>query len=182
MKTYLVNNADLLWDESEAGGPSRLRQAAWEVDRIRMRADWLEGRDRVLIELVFGQGVPTARLAGMMGVGPRAARRKLRQLVRRLHNPDYLFCLQHRQKFTLSERDLLRRHLVQGMTILQTASLCGCSKHQVEKTIRKLRELQARWQQLTCPASLKICKTVWTDGSQQARSAYQDEERFEWNS
>jgi DNA-directed RNA polymerase specialized sigma24 family protein len=145
MRIEHIENPDRLGDEAGL----RIRSlSAMVVERVILRMGWLEGRDRILVELAFNRGVPIAQLAGLMGVTPTAVRRRLRGLVKRLQSPEYLFCLKNRHRFSFLEREIIRRHFVQALPLKKTAARCGCSAYTVEQTVLKLRRLRQMWDRL----------------------------------
>lgn len=147
--------------ELEKDDPNRMRVPlrdsfqARSVETVYLRSNWLEGRDRFLVDLVYRRGVPISQLAHLMQIRPNSLRRRLRTLVKRLHNPEYLFCLANREKFSAREREILRRHFVQGLTILQTARRCECSRHMVYRTLEKVKERITLCRRLTKPSLRK---------------------------
>lgn len=168
MKTELIENPELLCEDA---GERILTLSAAVAERIAMRSDWLEGSNRILIELVFSRGVPLSQLADLMGISRTTARRRVRRLVERLQSPEYLFCLRHRQQFTPLERELIRRHFVQALSLKAAAARCRCSVYAAEKIVGKLRRLQQRWNQLAKPASRDI-ERPGTDRSNPGEAAH----------
>lgn len=157
MKANSVDYLDCYADGGdERGRPVREELAARTIDLVYRRSNWLEGKDRVLVELVFGRGVPLCQIAHLMEISRSSVRRKIRSLVRRLESREYLFCLRNQEKFSATEREILRRHFVQGFTIMETARQCKCSRHKVYKTLEKVKRLMEMRVRLCKPTEVTV--------------------------
>lgn len=157
MRTILKENMDLFCDGSEElVVTSRSSLASHLVEKIYLRTSWLEGKDRILMELVFGRGVPMTQIASLMGIQCSSLRRRVRRLTNRLTSREYAFCQASPEKFNWVEREIVRRHFVQGLTLIETARRCGCTRYKAEMTVQKLKRLFEMRRRLMRPAPLQL--------------------------
>jgi hypothetical protein len=109
------------------------------AERLLHRAELLDPADRALIESVYSDHVPLARLARVRGQTPAQVRR--RRLGHRLLDPLTEFILAHREDWPADRWQAARAHLIAGQTLRQTASGLNLTLHAVRRHIEAVRTL-----------------------------------------
>jgi len=102
------------------------------------RATLLARRDRELLEavLIKGQSAPT--LAGMMGITPRAVRRRVNRLAERLTSRAFLDAVRALPDLPPEDAELVRLRYGYGLSYRQLMSRLGLSWHVVRRRLDRI--------------------------------------------
>ncbi|MFG0253190.1 MAG: hypothetical protein ACF8NJ_09985 [Phycisphaerales bacterium JB038] len=111
------------------------------TERILLRAEWLEPADRALLESVYADQVPIARLARLRGHSPQRLRRRVRKLVGQLLAPSTSYVLSRRSDWGRERWQVACKHLVAGRDLRRTAADLGLTLHTVRKHVEAVRTL-----------------------------------------
>ncbi len=87
-----------------------LRQSA---ERVCSRLDWLDKPDRILLEMVYEQGLSIRKIAAVLRQNPSTVARRLRLLVDGLFSPEYQICLLCRRQLSPLQMSIARQFFVQ---------------------------------------------------------------------
>ena len=110
-------------------------------DLLRLRVDWLESREKVLLDMYLNQNATPAQLAELCGVTVEAARRRLQRLSARLLGPDYCRIRRSRNHFSREQLEAAYDHFILGLGYRRVAQRRGMTP---AVTRRILEELH-RW-------------------------------------
>ncbi len=111
------------------------------AERILHRCELLEPADRALLESIYSDHVPIARLARVRGQSPRQVRRRVKRLIERLLCPTTDFVLARRREWEKQRWQAARLHLVAGRGLAETARDLGLTLHTVRKHVEAVRTL-----------------------------------------
>lgn len=111
------------------------------VDLLRRQADWLIGVDRTLLALYIQAGCSFQQLGRLTGMNRSSISRRIRKILRRLSDRTYLACLASRDRFSDQEMDVLRDHLIRGLSLARIARDSGLRYYRVRAIVDKARDL-----------------------------------------
>lgn len=101
--------------QGAAAYAERARRMQAFSDLICSRLDWLEGRDRILLEMVYDRGFSYRTVARITRMRPSSVSRRIRILANRLLSREYQICLLHRNDLSCLQMSIAREHFVLGM-------------------------------------------------------------------
>jgi len=110
------------------------------LEKLRMRLDLLEGKERTLLELYLDQHASYSRLAKLTGLSERHVALKLQRLLRRLQSEEYISILRHRSMFDPKTLEVAYDRYLLGMSIRSIAKKRNLSRYRVSKKIQWLQE------------------------------------------
>jgi len=87
----------------------RIRAAAEQICR---RLDWLDKPERLLLEMVYEQGMSVRKIAAVLGQNPSTVARRIHSLVEGLFSPEYQICLRGRSRLTSLQMSIARHYFV----------------------------------------------------------------------
>lgn len=105
------------------------------------RAQFLEPADRALLEQVLEKGVRPRDIARVAGTSTRTIQRRVRNLMRRLADPDVLYVLRQHRGWSAPLRQVALALWVRRRTLRQTAAELGLSLHRVRQHAAAVRGL-----------------------------------------
>jgi DNA invertase Pin-like site-specific DNA recombinase len=120
------------------------------MELVRLRADLLRGKDRLLMTMHLENGNTVRQIAELLEVSEASISRRINGLIRRLTEGQYIRCLRYRDKFTKAQLSLAKEHFLFGVTQRKIASRRRCSVHQIR---RRLEKIEQRLQMLENTAS-----------------------------
>ena len=111
--------------------------AKWRrmCERYVELAAHLEPDDEILIDSIFGQGLPVAFIARMSGQSPGRIRRKVKKLVTRMESPMFQFVAGGLDLLPRDVRAVARRHHLWGHSLRQVADGLGLKLHEVRSKL-----------------------------------------------
>lgn len=104
------------------------REAAEELVR---RADLLSPEDRALIHAIYEDGRSGEEVARLIGVSPRALRRRLARLVERVRSARFLFVGSRLYGWPMTRRRVAAAVVLRGMSVRRAAAELGVSTYAV---------------------------------------------------
>jgi hypothetical protein len=69
--------------------------------------------------------------------------RRIQRILRRLSDRTYLACLESRDRFSDVEMDVLRDHLIRGLSLARIARDSGLCYYRVRAIVEKARDLSS---------------------------------------
>jgi DNA-directed RNA polymerase specialized sigma24 family protein len=125
---------------ARAAGADRARvlRRREAVERVLDAAGHLADADRVLLDMLYRDGRPVSDVADLLGRPRHAVRRRVRRLLRRVHSRRFRFALRHAELLPPPVRAVARAHVLQGLTLRQTARRTGLPLHTVREHARTL--------------------------------------------
>jgi DNA-directed RNA polymerase specialized sigma24 family protein len=91
------------------------------TESLARLADDLAPDDRALIRAVYADGKTAVDVARLSGADPRAVRRRVRRLTRRVLSPEYLFVLRHKDRWPAPRRRVAVACFLHGRTMRDAA-------------------------------------------------------------
>ena len=89
--------------------------------------------ERALLEAVFVEGRSVAELAGLSGESVRCCRRRVRRAVARVVDPRFAFVASCSASWPALRKRVGRLHILEGLTMSQTAERLGVSTYRVRR-------------------------------------------------
>jgi DNA-directed RNA polymerase specialized sigma24 family protein len=127
-------------EKVDASADLRKRFRREQAERLVERAAGLPDSDRILVELVLGEGRSVSDIAALRNVPDQALRRHLRRLIRRLASDEYVFVSRHlfpphggECRWSPIRRRVAEACVLRGMSMRQAARLLNLSLHTVRK-------------------------------------------------
>jgi len=112
-----------------------------DTDLLRRHADWLTGVDRTLLTLYLQAGCSFQQLGRLTGMNRSSVCRRIRKILRRLSDRTYLTCLASRDRFSDQEIEVLRDHLIRGLSLARIARDSGLRYYRVRAILDKAKDL-----------------------------------------
>ena len=103
------------------------------AERLLRLAESLPAGDRALLKQVFEHGQSAAEIARLAQQNPQTVRRRVRQLLRRVESPMYRFVAGHLDMLPRELQPTARRHILEGLSLRQTALATGQTLHRVRR-------------------------------------------------
>lgn len=117
------------------GERGQLRRNAEQICR---RLDWLDKPERLLLEMIYEQGLSIRKTAVILQRSPSTVARRIRSLVRGLFSPEYQMCLHCRSRLTGLQMNIARQYYVQQKSRRQIARSCRISLYAVERQLKQV--------------------------------------------
>jgi DNA-directed RNA polymerase specialized sigma24 family protein len=87
------------------------------TESLARLAEDLPPADRALIRAVYADGKSAVEVGRLSGTDPRAVRRRIRRLARRVLSPEYLFVLRHRDRWPAARRKVAVACILHGRSM-----------------------------------------------------------------
>lgn len=126
--------------EKLAGEDDRRQQRRGQIDRLLDRLEYLEGEERVLLEMRFRHGLTFGQLALLTGHSRKTITGLIRRLARRLVAREYITIVAHGDRFSGEELQVAYDHYLLGMGYRRIAAKRDIKAHQVRLIVRQLHE------------------------------------------
>jgi transposase len=112
-----------------------------KIEILRLRADLLEGTDRVLMTMYLENGNTFRQMAQLMGVSESTVERQIHKLTERLIDGEYVTCVRNRQMFNQAEIEIAKDYFLNGLSIRKVARKRHWSFYTVRRIIRKIEAI-----------------------------------------
>jgi transposase len=112
-----------------------------KIEILRLRADLLEGTDRVLMMMYLENGNTFRQMAQLMGVSESTVERQIHKLTERLIDGQYITCVRNRQMFSKAEMDIAKDYFLHGLSIRNVARKQGWTFYTVRRIIKRIEAL-----------------------------------------
>jgi DNA-binding CsgD family transcriptional regulator len=117
-------------------GRSALRENAEQICR---RLDWLDKPDRLLLEMVYEQGLSLRKTAALLHRSPSTVTRRICTLLKGLFSREYQLCLQSRSRLTPLQMNIARQYYVQKKSRRRIAQFHRISLYAVQRQLRQVK-------------------------------------------
>ena len=124
------------------GRAARAFQMQEMADLICRRLYWLDGRDRLLMELVYEKGSSYRQIAVLMKMRQSSVSRRIRKLTQRLTCREYQVCLLHRRELSSQQLSIAKDRFVAGLSRRAIAQRHRISVYRVDHHLRQLAKLE----------------------------------------
>jgi len=121
-------------------GSDRRPAAVNGYEKLRMRLDLLEGKERSMLELYLEHNASYSRLAELTGMSERYLARKVRRLLRRLLSEEYVSIVRHKKLFGTKTLEVAYDRYILGMSVRSISKKRNLSRYRVNNRIRWLQE------------------------------------------
>ncbi|MEJ5260032.1 MAG: helix-turn-helix domain-containing protein [Anaerohalosphaeraceae bacterium] len=130
------------------GNRELVRDAAEQICR---RLEWLELSDRLLLEMIYEQGMSVRKAAVILQKSPSTIARRIRARVQGLFSPEYQICLQHRMELSDLQMSIARCYYVQKKSRRAIARFLGISRYALQRHLDRLEGLVEREKEVREP-------------------------------
>jgi len=111
------------------------------IDLLRSRISLLAGKDKLLLTMHLENGNSFRQIAQLVGVNEASIGRRIRKIMRRLIDGEYITCLRNREKFTEAELAIAKDYFLQGESIRKIAIKRELTYYSIRKTIKKIQPI-----------------------------------------
>jgi hypothetical protein len=112
-----------------------------KIEMLRLRADLLEGTDKVLMMMYLENGNTFRQMAQLMGVSESTVKRQIHKLTERLIDGEYITCVRNRQMFSKAEMDIAKDYFLNKLSIRKTARRRGWTFYTVRRIIKRMEAI-----------------------------------------
>jgi predicted DNA-binding protein YlxM (UPF0122 family) len=113
------------------------------IDILLNRLSMLNGQDKLLMTMYWGNGNSLRQIAGITGIHRASLARRINKITRRLMEGKYITCIRNRKRFTESQMAIAKDYFLVGLSMRKIAEKRGLSYYQVRKIIQKIeRKIQ----------------------------------------
>lgn len=113
------------------------------IDLLRSRIGLLAGKDKLLLTMHLENGNSFRQIARLVGVNEASIGRRIRKIMRRLIDGEYITCLRNREKFTEAELAIARDYFLQRESIRKIAEKQELTYYAVRKSIGRIKKVLA---------------------------------------
>ncbi len=110
------------------------------IDLLRSRIGLLVGRDKLLLTMHLENGNSFRQIAQLVGVNEASIGRRIRKIIDRLTDGEYITCLRNRQRFSSEEMAIAKDYFLSGMSMEKIATKQNMTYYAVRKSIRRIRK------------------------------------------
>lgn len=136
---------EMQWFAQDWDGADRRQEVRRHWERLLNRAEFLDDRDRMFLEMAAAQRGQVSRLALLTGRPETSLRRQMRTIARRLLGSELRAMIERPESFTNFEKACLRENIVRGRPLVEVAEGFGVSMYRVRKTVASGRAKAKEW-------------------------------------
>jgi len=111
------------------------------IDLLRSRVNLLTGKDRLLMTMYLEYGNSFRQIARLAGVNDTIIARRIRKLIKRLIDGEYITCLRNRNKFTKTEMAIAKDYFLTGLSMKKIAAKQHLTYYRVRETLKKIQRV-----------------------------------------
>ena len=112
-----------------------------EIDLLRGRLNFLNGKDKVLMTMYLENGNSFRQIARLTGISDTSIARRINRLTKRLLDNQYIICLRNRDKFTREQMNIAKDYFLTGLSIRKIAIKRDRSFYHVRETMKKIQSI-----------------------------------------
>lgn len=112
-----------------------------KIDLLRSRMSLLTGKDRLLLTMYLDKGNSFRQIARLAGVSDTIIARRIRKLIKRLTDTQYITCLRNRNRFSEAELAIAKDRFLTGLSIEKIAQKHQLTHYRVHRTLEHIREI-----------------------------------------
>ena len=110
-------------------------------DVICQRLYWLDGMDRLLLELVYEKNTSQRQVAQLIGLSETTVSRRVRKLTKGLLSRDYQICLKNRWNLSAFQLKLARERFVLRLSYKAIARRHRISQYRVQYHLHRVSQV-----------------------------------------
>jgi predicted DNA-binding protein YlxM (UPF0122 family) len=112
-----------------------------KIDLLRSRMSLLTGKDRLLLTMYLDKGNSFRQIARLAGVNDSIIARRIRKLIKRLTDSQYITCLRNRNRFTEAELAIAKERFMTGLSIEKIAQKYQLTHYRVDRILEHIQEI-----------------------------------------
>ncbi len=110
-----------------------------DLERLCRRSDWLDRRDKALVQMIFDKGGTFDQVARLTGQNPSTVSRRCRQVLRKLIAKELTALLRRRPDLTGTVIRIVQEHYLYGRSQRSIAHRLNVSHYRVRKVLDAVR-------------------------------------------
>ena len=112
-----------------------------KIELLRMRADLLEGTNRVLMTMYLENGNTFRQMAKLMGVSESTVERQIYKLTKRLIEGEYITCVRNQHMFSKAEMAIAKDYFLNDLSMRNIARKRWLSFYTIHRIITKIESI-----------------------------------------
>ena len=117
------------------------QQRIHEIDKLRLRSELLNCRDRALMQMIFEKGSTFDQIARLTGQNPSTISRRFHNLLQKLIAKELLSLLGCRHKIDSTNIRIVQGYFLQGLAQKDIARKLNISLYRVRNILRAVRSI-----------------------------------------
>jgi hypothetical protein len=113
------------------------------ADMLVSRLEFLEGKERTLMELHLRRGATFGQIAALTGMHQSSVTRRVQKLRRRLLKGAFVVCLRHRERLSDEQLAIARDCYLSRLSVGLIAKKHKCTQYRVHSILEELAEIIA---------------------------------------
>lgn len=109
------------------------------IDLLRNRLNLLDGKDKLLMTMYLEYGNSFRQMARLTGVNDTIIARRIRKLIKRLIDGEYIICLRNHNKFTKTEITIAKDYFLLGLSIKKIAAKRQMTYYRVREMVKQIQ-------------------------------------------
>jgi len=111
------------------------------IDLLRSRLYLLTGKDKLLMTMYLEYGNSFRQISRLTGTCDTIVARRIRRLMKRLINGQYINCLRNRSHFTKAEMAIAKDYFLTGLSMKKIATKQHLTYYRVRETLKKIQRV-----------------------------------------
>ena len=132
------------FEKMKAHGSNRQGSRAYFANAtasLKLRAQMLSGKDRVLMQMYLEKGHTYGQMARLLGVDETTIARRIHRLTSRLLHGEYIRRLRSRRKLNRLQAAVASDYFLEGLSQKAIAQKREVTVYQVQRALERLRSL-----------------------------------------
>ena len=114
-----------------------------KIDLLRSRVELLTGKDRLLLTMYLDKGNSFRQMAQLAGVNETIIARRIRKLIKRLTDGQYITCLRNADRFTQTQMAIAMDYFLIGLSMKRIARRRRRTYYCVRQNLKHIKEIIA---------------------------------------
>ncbi|MBL7214120.1 MAG: hypothetical protein ISS71_00415 [Phycisphaerae bacterium] len=115
------------------------RQRIQEIEKIRLRSEWLSSKDKALMQMIFEKGSTFEQIACLTGQNPSTISRRFHRLLQKLIAKELVSLLRRQCDIDDTDIRIVQDYFLQGLTQKAIAQKLNISLYRVRNILRAVR-------------------------------------------
>ena len=117
------------------------RQRIYEIERLRHRSQWLNSKDKALVQMIFEKGSTFDQIARLTDENPSTINRRFHRLIQKLIAHELTALLASRHDVDGTDIRIVRDYFIQGLPQHAVAHKLNVSLYRVRHILSLVRSL-----------------------------------------
>jgi predicted DNA-binding protein YlxM (UPF0122 family) len=114
-----------------------------KIDLLRSRVELLTGKDKLLLTMYLDKGNSFRQMAQLAGVNETIIARRIRKLMKRLTDGQYVTCLGNASKFTEAQIAIAKDYFLLGLSMKRIARKRRRTYYYIRQNLKRIQEIIA---------------------------------------